>query len=382
VRTDRRAAVLLAGLVPLALTCVPALPGGPYDSPDDAGSGLAGPGGAGGASIGGHGASPSSTGAGGSSGGGGPGAPGCALPWPVSISAPSSGASPAGTFVPFQLTVTNPNDASCAPQIPKVSCSSPFPPLSFQMDASQWFAAPLSPGQSTSRLFSVGVPAGTPSGGYTFACTISQPLGPASWAMATLTIGGSGPPPVCLSTPPTTSAILDAGLMTPLYTYAAAGLRAPDVVPTSPASFSSYDVTVNPGVSADPSQAWVGFGFNFQNPSCVDASLFSGVRFTITGTLGTCSLNVSVVTSEDSLTPRNPFGACTMEPCYPPMSGPLSTGTSTVSFAEMTGGMPMATVDARALNGIQWTLNVPTDPTTPPCVASFTLSDVSFVAGL
>jgi hypothetical protein len=45
----------------------------------------------------------------------------------------------------------------------------------------------------------------------------------------------------------------------------------------------------------------------------------------------------------------------------------------------MSGGMPMSMVDSTALVGIQWTLNLPTDAAIPPCVASFTVSDVSFV---
>jgi hypothetical protein len=64
-----------------------------------------------------------------------------------------------------------------------------------------------------------------------------------------------------------------------------------------------------------------------------------------------------------------------------PSSGPITTGTNVIRFADMTGGTPLATVDATALNGVQWTLTAPTDGVTAPCVATFTISDVSFVTG-
>jgi hypothetical protein len=46
----------------------------------------------------------------------------------------------------------------------------------------------------------------------------------------------------------------------------------------------------------------------------------------------------------------------------------------------MTGGAPLATVDATALNDVLWTLTVPTDGVTAPCTANLTISDVSFVS--
>jgi hypothetical protein len=152
----------------------------------------------------------------------------------------------------------------------------------------------------------------------------------------------------------------------------------PSVTPLVGSSLA-FQVTAAPGVATDPSQAFAGFGFGFGNPPCVDARTFSGVQFTVSGSLGTCDLRFSVVTSEDNAIDNGPFGACTAQPCYPPISGPLSVGTTTVTFSEMSGGMPMSTVDAAALNGIQWLLNLPTDAAIPSCVANFTISDVSFV---
>ena len=50
-----------------------------------------------------------------------------------------------------------------------------------------------------------------------------------------------------------------------------------------------------------------------------------------------------------------------------------------VHFSDMSGGMPLPTLDPAALNDISWSIYVPTDGVTAPCVASFTVSDVSFV---
>ena len=53
---------------------------------------------------------------------------------------------------------------------------------------------------------------------------------------------------------------------------------------------------------------------------------------------------------------------------------------NTVKFSDFTGGVPLATLDPTALNAIGWNLTAPSDGgVTAPCVANFTVSDVSFV---
>ena len=192
-------------------------------------------------------------------------------------------------------------------------------------------------------------------------------------------MAGVGPPPVpCLGVQPPSSLIFASGLSLFPYTYGGMGEMPPVVDPTAPGS-RTFHVTANPGPVTDPTQAFVGFGLSFSIPPCIDASQFTAVRFTIAGNLGTCDLRVSLVTSEDNAVMYNPNGACVASMCYPPSSGPLTTGTSTVAFTDMVGGMPMPMVDPRSLNGIQWTLNLPTDPTVAPCVADFTVSEAAFV---
>jgi len=76
------------------------------------------------------------------------------------------------------------------------------------------------------------------------------------------------------------------------------------------------------------------------------------------------------------------FGAAgTAELCFGPFSAQLGTGITVVRSAEMSGGMPMSSTDASALQGTQWALNAPIDGVTAPCQADFTITNVSFVTG-
>ena len=72
-------------------------------------------------------------------------------------------------------------------------------------------------------------------------------------------------------------------------------------------------------------------------------------------------------------------GACTLDSCFSPASAPLPVGTSTVHFADLTGGSPDGPIDPARLMGVQWQLQVPSDGVTAPCTASFTITDVAFV---
>lgn len=220
---------------------------------------------------------------------------------------------------------------------------------------------------------------GTPPGSYGFTCSVFGAVPPLGSFPATYVVGAGPPvpPSPCVGAPPPTTAILG-DLASVLYTFSGTGVARPVVMPIG-VNGRAFQVTIAPGVAADPSQAFAGFGFDFGFPACVDARSFSGVEFTVSGDLGTCGLVFSAVTSEDTSLAYNPLGACTAEPCYPPMSAPLSIGTTVVRFKDLSGGMPMSAVDPSALVGVQWTLNLPTDAAIPPCVASFTISDVSFV---
>jgi hypothetical protein len=196
--------------------------------------------------------------------------------------------------------------------------------------------------------------------------------------------GGNSGQLACVGSAPTTP-LLTGSTASPVggtFTFAASTLTAPTVTPTlaSDGSIQSLQVTAAPGTTTDPFNAYSGFGLYFSKPACVDASAYSGVQFTVSGSLGTCSLNVFTSISEDSaMASAGPVGRCTATSCVSPYSAPLGLGTNVVPFTAMSGGTPDPTVDASALLNVGWTLNVPTDGVTAPCTASFTISDVSFV---
>jgi hypothetical protein len=189
----------------------------------------------------------------------------------------------------------------------------------------------------------------------------------------------NAPPPaprLCTGFPPPTASITSITPPFP-YTFAAPGLIAPSAAPivASDGSLQGLQVVAAPGVSSDPFNAWAGAGLPF--PGCVDASAYTGVRFTITGDLGTCALMFGVTPTEQQ---ADEFGgACTDPVCTPPFFTPVTTGTNTILFSQLGGNVPAGPVDASRLQNIQWTLNVPTDGVSAPCNAAFSITDISFL---
>jgi hypothetical protein len=165
-----------------------------------------------------------------------------------------------------------------------------------------------------------------------------------------------------------------------IYTYSAQGLNMPTVSLVSNGSGQALAIAATPGTPVDSGNAWLGVGSGLG--SCVDASAYAGVQFSIKGDLSSCSLVFSVNFSEDNSVTNDPaFGSCTSSSCYPPASSTIATGptdaTYTVLFADMNnGGSPMTVVDTRAITGLQWQLAAPLDGS---CAANFTIDDVRFV---
>jgi hypothetical protein len=168
------------------------------------------------------------------------------------------------------------------------------------------------------------------------------------------------------------------------YVFEPAYVTAAEVLPVQPALplgvNSGYQVQWVPGPAVDSGPVFAGFGLAFGVPSCVDARVFAGVRFTVSGDLGTCTLQFGVVPSEDNAVANGPVGSCLAGAmCVPPFSGPIGTGTTTVRFSEMTGGSPLAVPDPAALNAVQWLLVPPPGTDVAECQVNITISDVAFV---
>ena len=139
-------------------------------------------------------------------------------------------------------------------------------------------------------------------------------------------------------------------------------------------------VSAQPGTPINSQVAGFGFGIGWGaiDGQCLDATGYSGLRFTFEGTLGSCQLWVGVNISRDLYTGFNAAGTCAVEAqCNGPSTGPLNpnTGTFEAKFADMYGGNPVGRVDVTTLSGITWTMVAPLDGS---CDASFTVDDVAF----
>jgi hypothetical protein len=199
---------------------------------------------------------------------------------------------------------------------------------------------------------------------------------------------GTPAPKACTGTAPTVAAITGSASSPAggTYTYAAAGLTAPQVTPitSSDGLLEGLEVAASPGVPTDVGDAWSGLGLFFDAPACVNASAYTGIKFTIAGDLGTCRLSVVGVPSEDSAVANNQgvttVNTCTASSCVSPSFGPLTAngGPTIVHFADLSGGSPLATLDPKALIDVGWQLDAPVDGS-PACTAAFTITDVSFV---
>lgn len=249
-------------------------------------------------------------------------------------------------------------------------------------------AVSVVPGQTAHATVTAVLPAGSQpvSQSFTYEVSDTRGGGSATTASATLTVAPPDVPDSCAGSPPVTPQIIGAPFSPTgaqaSYSFAAPGLAAPLVTPifNFDGSTRALQVSAGPSSASDPASAFMGFGMGFFQPPCLNASAFNAVKFTVTGDLGTCTLVASLVPSEDNSTANGDFGFCTAgSACFPPQSGPIGTGVNVVHFADMTGGSPVSALNAAALNAVQWVLNAPSDGISAPCVANFTVSDVSFI---
>jgi hypothetical protein len=288
----------------------------------------------------------------------------------------------AGATVAFDLAITNSDNASCPADTFQAFLNS-YAPIT-----SATFPSPvtLAPGQTTHLPVSLTTSKMASIGSYSVAYVVESETAPQSQATAQATLVIGTGPISCDGFPPFTPQITDS-FASPvgsppggIFTYAATGLTAPTVTTlfNTDGTTAGLQASANPGATIDPNNAFLGFGMGFGNPPCLDASAYTGVQFTVTGDLGTCALQLSLTPSQNNSVQFGPEGVCTAATCAGPFSPNVGVGTTIVSFSSMTGGTPLATLDATALNDISWNLTVPTDGVTAPCVANFSVTNVSF----
>lgn len=129
---------------------------------------------------------------------------------------------------------------------------------------------------------------------------------------------------------------------------------------------------------------YAGFGLWFG--PCSDASEFSGVQFTISGTISNGgTLDFQVQTSRNyPIDTENTKGECEGtfdDNCgFNTKSNVVVTETAEVvqvPWGDLVGGKPLASLDPTELLGIQWQFNCPSDAE-EPCEVDVVIDDVTF----
>jgi hypothetical protein len=135
-------------------------------------------------------------------------------------------------------------------------------------------------------------------------------------------------------------------------------------------------VVATPGDPLSEEYSGVVFGIGWLG--CVDATDYTGVAFTLKGTLGTCSLFPGLNIGENTQAKLNEDGSCEFgDFCGPVRSGLIEAeGTQEIPFEDFAGGYPRDTIDPARILGFNWFLAVPLEGT--PCDADFTVDDVRF----
>jgi hypothetical protein len=194
--------------------------------------------------------------------------------------------------------------------------------------------------------------------------------------------GAGGAPPVCTGTPPAQALVTDFGDAiisgTPamvsfndggVYTYNTGG-------PQPVLSLVSGAMDVSGTVAAG---SYAGFGlYSF---ACVDGSAYTGVTFTLGGSLSHCQFGFGANIAVDDAYATDPdHGACVAANCYSPSKYNLTpTGApQTVLYSQMSGGMPIVTIRAQDLKSIvslEWKLS---SDGTGTCTYDLTLDDVTY----
>ena len=121
---------------------------------------------------------------------------------------------------------------------------------------------------------------------------------------------------------------------------------------------------------------YAGAGIYFDN--CTNAASYTGVQFTLTGSLGTCDMfKFGANFPETDVMTAGGHGICpaTATTCYGPGS-PYTATTTMVTFASMSGGgaVPTVTSDEQTrLTGVGWGFHA-----TDSCTVDFTIDNVKF----
>lgn len=123
-----------------------------------------------------------------------------------------------------------------------------------------------------------------------------------------------------------------------------------------------------------------GFVLFLDGPACVNATSYTGVKFTISALTGACTVVFSFNDSEHTMASDDPNrGTCpATATCYGSQFA-VTAATSMVPFGATpsNAGQPTATVDAGKLMGVEWQFE-PMSGSTTGCTGSITVDNISF----
>lgn len=121
---------------------------------------------------------------------------------------------------------------------------------------------------------------------------------------------------------------------------------------------------------------------------CADATAFTGVQFSISGSVSGCTLGYLTEDSMHLFDDGAPYGThgtarAGIRPAFVALTADQITSapqTVMIPFAAQSGSFPPTPVDAAKVTGVGWAFSIDgsTDATAPPCVADLTITDVRF----
>jgi len=145
----------------------------------------------------------------------------------------------------------------------------------------------------------------------------------------------------------------------------------------------TYTATVSMAGTGGDAYPYSGFAVYMNGPACIDGSQYTGVQFTISGDVGTCSLVFSFNDAEHGVATTSPTGetrATGPSGSYSPQKAVTVSSTPAtvmVKFSDPTGGSPATSVDPMNLTAVQFQLGN-SSTSTAPCTGSITVDDIKF----
>jgi hypothetical protein len=125
------------------------------------------------------------------------------------------------------------------------------------------------------------------------------------------------------------------------------------------------------------------FSGNSLGTDCVDATAYTGIEFTIGGTINaSCTVQFSINDSEHDVVGNGDLKASGATGSYAPQvfvtvpAQPMMLRVPFIGPGAPAGGMPATAIDPKKLTGVQWQFTIASG--TGMCMANLTISNLNF----